>query len=75
MRLRPRLIRCARCSTPCGAASAHPFPVSILGARRLGDIVVSVAAAGRIRERLDWTPQLDDLDTIVGHALACRSAT
>ena len=26
--------------------------------------------ASRIREVLDWTPELDDLDTIVRHALA-----
>jgi UDP-glucose 4-epimerase len=38
--------------------------------RRPGDIVVSVAAASRIREVLDWTPELDDLDAIVRHALA-----
>ena len=38
--------------------------------RRPGDIVVSVAAANRIRELLSWTPELDDLDAIVGHALA-----
>ncbi len=47
----------------------HPFPVHF-GERRPGDIVVSVAAANRIREVLGWTPQLDDLDTIVRHALA-----
>jgi UDP-glucose 4-epimerase len=47
----------------------HGFPVRF-GERRPGDVVVSVAAATRIRERLDWTPQLDDLDAIVRHALA-----
>ena len=47
----------------------YDFPVSF-GERRPGDIVVSVAAANRIRELLDWTPELDDLDAIVGHALA-----
>ena len=50
-------------------AVGHPFAVNF-GARRPGDIVVSVAAANRIRELLNWTPELDDLDTIVGHALA-----
>ncbi len=50
-------------------AVGHSFPVSF-GARRPGDIVVSVAAANRIRELLDWTPELDELDAIVGHALA-----
>ena len=44
--------------------AGHPFPVHF-GERRPGDIVVSVAAANRIREVLGWTPQLDDLDTIV----------
>ncbi len=47
----------------------HPFPVKFSG-RRPGDIVVSVAAARRIRERLDWTPEFENLDTIVRHALA-----
>ena len=47
----------------------HAFPVNF-GARRPGDIVVSVAAADRIREQLSWTPEFDDLDVIVGHALA-----
>ena len=50
-------------------AAGHPFPVHF-GERRAGDIVVSVAAANRIREVLGWTPELDDLDTIVRHALA-----
>jgi UDP-glucose 4-epimerase len=50
------------------SAVGHDFPVSF-GERRPGDIVVSVAAANRIRELLDWTPELDDLDAIVGHAL------
>ena len=50
-------------------AVGHEFPVNF-AARRDGDIVVSVAAAGRIRELLRWTPELDDLDTIVRHALA-----
>jgi len=47
----------------------HQFPVNF-GARRPGDIVVSVAAATRIRGLLRWTPELDDLDVIVRHALA-----
>ena len=47
----------------------HPFAVNF-AARRPGDIVVSVAAANRIRELLNWTPKLNDLDAIVGHALA-----
>ncbi len=39
-------------------------------ARRDGDIVASVANTDRIRGTLDWTPELDDLDAIVTHALA-----
>jgi UDP-glucose 4-epimerase len=50
-------------------AVGHKFPVNF-SARRDGDIVVSIAAATHIRELLRWTPELDDLDTIVGHALA-----
>ena len=50
-------------------AVGHSFTVNF-GERRAGDIVVSVAAANRIRELLSWTPELDDLDAIVGHALA-----
>lgn len=40
------------------------------GPRRAGDSPSVVAANGRIREMLGWTPQWDDLDTIVTHALA-----
>jgi UDP-glucose 4-epimerase len=50
-------------------AVGHAFAVNFCG-RRPGDIMVSVAAASRIRELLNWTPELDDLDTIVRHALA-----
>jgi UDP-glucose 4-epimerase len=49
--------------------AGHDFPVTFTG-RRPGDTVVSVAAATRIRETLRWKPELDDLDTIVRHALA-----
>ncbi len=38
-------------------------------ARRPGDPPALVAGAGRIREVLGWEPRLDDLDTIVEHAL------
>jgi UDP-glucose 4-epimerase len=41
-----------------------------LAARRPGDPASIVADAGRIRSTLGWTAQYDDLDTIVGHALA-----
>ena len=38
--------------------------------RRPGDPAQIVAACERIRAVLGWQPQLDDLSTIVGHALA-----
>jgi UDP-glucose 4-epimerase len=38
--------------------------------RRPGDIMAMVADTARMRALLDWTPQFDDLDTIVTHALA-----
>ncbi len=41
--------------------------------RRPGDPAALVADAGRIREVLGWTPELDDLDTIVKHAFAWES--
>jgi UDP-glucose 4-epimerase len=39
-------------------------------ARRAGDVPMMVAAADKIRKRLAWTPEYDDLDAIVAHALA-----
>ena len=45
------------------------FPVRV-GQRRAGDPGRLVAKADRIREVLGWRPKLDDLDTIVDHALA-----
>lgn len=38
--------------------------------RRAGDIASVVADARLARERLDWAPRYDDLNTIIGHALA-----
>jgi UDP-glucose 4-epimerase len=38
--------------------------------RRAGDPAAIVADAARIRRQLRWEPHFDDLDTIVGHALA-----
>jgi UDP-glucose 4-epimerase len=38
--------------------------------RRAGDPAQVVAAAERVRALLGWRPQLDDLSTIVAHALA-----
>jgi UDP-glucose 4-epimerase len=49
-------------------ASNRDFEVR-LGARRAGDPAAIVADATRIRTTLGWTPQYDDLATIVGHAL------
>jgi UDP-glucose 4-epimerase len=45
------------------------FAIQLAG-RRPGDTVISVAAADRIRKALRWTPELDNLDTIVRDALA-----
>jgi UDP-glucose 4-epimerase len=49
--------------------SGVDFPIRI-GPRRPGDPAALVADTKRIGEVLDWRPKLDDLDTIVGHALA-----
>jgi len=38
--------------------------------RRAGDPPSLIAAVGKIAETLDWTPELDDLDTIVRTSLA-----
>jgi UDP-glucose 4-epimerase len=40
------------------------------GPRRAGDPARVIAATERIRATLGWTPEHDDLDTIVRHALA-----
>ena len=50
-------------------AVGREFPVR-MAPRRAGDPTSIVAAADRIRERLQWKPGLDDLDTIVAHAVA-----
>ncbi len=50
-------------------ASATDFRVRMAD-RRPGDPAALVAGAKRIREVLGWAPDLDDLDTIVAHALA-----
>lgn len=49
--------------------SGVDFPVQVSG-RRPGDPAAIVARATRIRSELGWTPKLDDLPTIVEHALA-----
>ncbi len=50
-------------------ASGVDFKVNFVP-RRPGDPAALVADASRIRETLGWTPELDDLDTIVRHAFA-----
>jgi UDP-glucose 4-epimerase len=49
--------------------SGADFRVDV-AARRPGDPAQVVAAADRARALLGWRPQLDDLSTIVSHALA-----
>jgi UDP-glucose 4-epimerase len=49
--------------------SGHDFTVE-MAPRRPGDPAAIVADSTRIRTTLGWAPRLDDLDTIVGHALA-----
>lgn len=49
--------------------SGIDFDVRIVG-RRPGDPASIVATGERIRRELGWSPELDDLPTIVSHALA-----
>jgi UDP-glucose 4-epimerase len=49
--------------------SQNDFAVR-MGPRREGDPAAIVAKAERISDVLGWQPELNDLDTIVGHALA-----
>ena len=49
--------------------SGKNFKVN-MGPARAGDPAAIVAASDKIRSQLGWTPEFDDLDTIVGHALA-----
>ncbi|MHB2165459.1 UDP-glucose 4-epimerase GalE [Alsobacter sp. R-9] len=51
------------------AVSGVDFDVRIVG-RRPGDPPSIVATGERIRRELGWQPELDDLETIVSHALA-----
>lgn len=52
-------------------ARANGAPIAVREEpRRAGDPPALVADASRIRERLGWTPRLDDLDTIVRTSLA-----
>jgi UDP-glucose 4-epimerase len=54
--------------------SGKDFPVTN-APRRPGDPAAIVARADRIRAVLGWQPKLDDLSTIVGHALAWERAS
>jgi UDP-glucose 4-epimerase len=47
---------------------ARPAP------RRAGDPSTLVADTAVLRQRLGWTPRFDDLDAIVGHALAWEAS-
>jgi UDP-glucose 4-epimerase len=49
------------------------FAVEMTG-RRAGDAAAVVANAALARTELGWTPRFDDLNTIVGHALAWETA-
>jgi UDP-glucose 4-epimerase len=49
--------------------SGVDFKVEFTG-RRPGDPAHIVAACDRIRSTLKWQPRFNDLQTIVGHALA-----
>ena len=49
------------------------FDIRISG-RRPGDAVAIIANADRARTEFGWTPKLDDLETIVGHAVAWEEA-
>ena len=51
----------------------RPLPVTF-GPRRAGDAEAIVARVDEIHAHLDWQPAWDDLDTIVGHALAWEEA-
>ncbi len=49
--------------------SGVDFRVNMEG-RRAGDSPKVVAKADKVKEKLGWVPDYDDLDTIVSHALA-----
>jgi UDP-glucose 4-epimerase len=52
-----------------GRAAGKPVPV-LEAPRRPGDPASIVADVSRIKATLNWTPRFDDLDIIVGQALA-----
>ncbi len=49
--------------------TGQPLPV-VLAPRRPGDPATLIAHADRLTSELGWTPQFDDLSTIIRHALA-----
>lgn len=49
--------------------AAGPFPV-VEAAPRPGDLAHVISDPSLIREKLDWTPHFDDLETIVSHCLS-----
>lgn len=53
--------------------SGVDFPVD-LAERRPGDPAAIVARSQKVRQQLGWVPRLDDLDTIVRHALDWEAA-
>ena len=53
--------------------TGRKLSVQMVG-RRPGDPVSLVADVSRIRSHLHWSPQFQDLDTIVSHALAWEQA-
>lgn len=53
--------------------TGRDFVVHVSG-RRAGDAVSIVAESDRARQEFGWQPKLDDLETIVGHAVAWEEA-
>jgi UDP-glucose 4-epimerase len=53
--------------------SGVDFPVD-LSPRRAGDPATLIASADRIRKTLNWSPRLDDVETIIRHALLWESS-
>jgi UDP-glucose 4-epimerase len=54
-------------------ASGKDFRV-VFGPRRAGDPAATVASPARIKAELGWKPRYENLDAIVGHALAWEEA-
>ncbi len=56
-----------------GSVTGVDIPV-VVGPRRPGDPSIVVADSSAIRQTLGWTPQYDDLETIVKHAYQWEQA-